>query len=160
MGVLAVWLIAAFFAALLSCAPNPAFAHEGAHEGPCHHGLQGAAAGGHDAVRIAAASASPALLATSPAPLAQSAAARLEKAFVSAKPSAVTLVVTGKFRSSCDGKCCNWGCGSGCCAAVFTIAESLNPRPVQVSSKLRPPSDLAVAGKRPSSLLEPPAALA
>jgi hypothetical protein len=160
MGVLAVWLIAAFFAALLSCAPTPAFAHEG----PCHHGAaaasQGAAAGGHAAVRIAAASASPALLATVPAPLAQSPTVRLEKAFVSVKPSAVTPVMTGKVPSSCDGKCCNWGCGSGCCAAVFTIAETLNPRPVQVSSKLRPPSDLAVTGKRPSSLLEPPAALA
>jgi hypothetical protein len=155
MRVLAIWLMAAFFAALLSCAPNAAFAHEG-HD---HHSMtaapQGATAGGHDAVSVAAAS-------VSPAPLAQqSRTARLEKAFASVRPSAATPVMTGNVPSSCHGTCCNMGgCGSGCCAAVCTMAESLNPRPAPGSAKLRLPSDLAVAGKRPSTLLEPPTALA
>jgi hypothetical protein len=161
MGLLTTWLIAAFFAAVLSFAPNSAFAHEGhAHHGAAAAPQGATAAGGHDAVRIASASASPSPLAASSAALAQSPTVRLEKAFVSVKPSAVTAVMTGEVPSSCNGKCCNLGCGAGCCAAVFTIAESLNPRPVQASSKLRPPSDLAVAGNRPSSLLEPPAAFA
>jgi hypothetical protein len=148
-------MMAAFFAALLSCAPNAAFAHEG-HD---HHhhataALQGAIADGHDAIGVAAAS-------ISPAPLAQSRTARLEKAFVSMKPSAATPVMTGNIPSSCHGTCCNMGgCGAGCCAAVCTMAESLNPRPAPGSAKLRLPSDLAVAGKRPSTLLEPPTALA
>jgi hypothetical protein len=153
MGLLAVWLVAAFFAAMLSFAPNSAFAHEG-------HGHHGATAahrastvGDHDAVRIAAASARP-------APLANSTTARLEKAVASVKASAATPVMTTKIPSSCDGTCCNWGgCCSGCCAAVCTIAESLNPRPAPDSAKLRLPIDLKVSGKRPSSLLEPPTAL-
>jgi hypothetical protein len=155
MRVLAVWLMAAFFAALLSCAPNAAFAHEG-HD---HHGMtaapKGATAGVHDAaVRVAAAS-------INPAPLALSRTAKLEKAFASMKPAAMTPVMTGKVPSSCHGNCCNMGgCGAGCCAAVCTMAESLNPRPAPGSAKLRLPSDLAVAGKRPSTLLEPPTALA
>jgi hypothetical protein len=159
MRVLAVWLIAAFFAALLSCAPNAAFAHEG-HDHGMTAAPQGATAGGHDAARVAAASISPSV-AASPAPLALSRTAKLEKAFASVKPSAATPVMTGNVPSSCHGTCCNMGgCGSGCCAAVGTIAESLNPRSSPGSAKLRLPSDLAVAGKRPSTLLEPPTALA
>jgi hypothetical protein len=154
MGLFAVWLMAAFFAAALSFAPNSAFAHEG-HG---HHGAgatqQGATAGDHDAIRIASASARP-------APLAKALTARFEKAFASAQPSAAAPIMTTKIPSSCDGTCCNWGaCGSGCCAAVCTIAECLNPRPGPGSAKLRLPIDLTVAGKRPSSLLEPPTALA
>jgi hypothetical protein len=148
MDLLAVWLMAAFIAAVMSFAPNSAFAHEGhGHHGPAS-AHQGATAGDHDAARLASAS-------TSPASQVRPSNLTFEKAFA----SVAAPVVTPKALSSCDGTCCNWGgCGAGCCAAVCTIAEGMDPRSALGSAKLRLPIDLTVAGKRPSSLLEPPTA--
>lgn len=138
-----LWLMAAFFAAMLALAPISASAHPGHQDQAMLHAP-------HQKNDVASLT----FARGRPAPLVSTSG----KAALTALTECKAACDSSAAHSSCDGTCCCSGMGCGSVACLF-VEGSILPRAPTESEILTSASELR-SGIAPASLLEPPNAFA